>query len=208
MDENDIADFVSWAKEAEERGPNPDFVTITCERLVVAQLERCAEHLEGIDPDGYHLLDAIRSLHLAMVAAMTAALNGSAGIGAMPGKARSKAIQALNKGEFATGERVMSYAELLEAIQTEGAIEWGPAIVLTSDERADCVTLNARRERIDHPKPSSFIEARDELRRLCRVVSAIVPRIAASVSHHFEEADRARVAGAVERIAAAATNEG
>ncbi len=200
MDEDDIADFVRWAQEAEERGPSPDFVTITCERLAIAQLERCTEHLEADDADGYRLLDAVRSLHLAMVAIMTAALNGSAGIGAMPDKARAKAIQALNNGEIATGERVMSYAELLAAVQIEGAIEWGPAIVLTAEEAEACALLNARRERIDHPKPSSFLEARSALRSICRIVAPIVPRLAEAVDHHFDDAERVRLSDAVRRI--------
>jgi hypothetical protein len=208
MDKDDLADFVRWAKEAEERGPSPHFVTVTCERLAVAELERCAEHVEADDPDGYRLLDAVRCLHLSMVAIMTAALNGSAGIGAMPEKARAKAIHALNNGEFATGERVMSYSELLTAVQTQGAIEWGPALMLTPEEAEACVTLNSRRERIDHPKPSSFIEARSELRRICLVVAPIVPRLASCVGHHFDDQDHDRIAKAVARIESAAVRGG
>jgi hypothetical protein len=126
----------------------------------------------------------------------------------MPDKARAKATQALNQGEFATGERVMSYGELLTSVQTEGAMEWGPALALTNDEAETCKTLNARRERIDHPKPSSFLEARSELRRICRVVAPIVPRLADCVGHHFENEDRGRLNCAVQRIQNAVSSGG
>ena len=40
----------------------------------------------------------------------------------------------------------MSYAELLDAVLTDGAMEWGPVIVLTAAEREACTKLNALRE--------------------------------------------------------------
>lgn len=190
MDDNDLSEFIEWARENSSRAPNPEHVTVSCERLVVVQLQRCAEFISAADENGYWLLDAARALHLAMVAAMTAALSGSAGIGASPPKQRIKAIAAMNAGAWGdVPERVMSYAELVEAIQTEGAMEWASALRLMQEEQEACAALNSLRERIDHPKTSTFSESRAEIRRVCALVAALVPRIMECVRHHFEEDD-------------------
>lgn len=199
--DDDLHDMIEWAKNPENLKPSPDWVTIDAERLAIAELERCAEHLEASDPDGYRLLEAIRCLHLSMVAAMTAALSGSASIGALSEKHRIKAIDAMNDGRWDdVPERVMPYASLLDAVQQPGAMEWSQALQLTPTEKEACTNLNKSRERIDHPKQGSFSEVRAHLRAVCRDVSPIVARLMRSVSHHFEDADFSRAEAAIGRI--------
>jgi hypothetical protein len=102
----------------------PGWVTIDLSRLALVQLQRCAEHLSGASDDPYRLLDAIRCLHLSLVSALTDALDGPRGTGALdPTSARQKEAWFEDR-TLAFTERTMFYRALLEAAQAPGRLHW------------------------------------------------------------------------------------
>lgn len=188
---------------AERAAGRRDLIKIKCETLAVAELQRCAENLAQDDPAGYHVFDAVRCLHLAMVAAMTAALNGSAGVGALEMPQKVKAIEALNKGTFDFTERTMFFRALLNAVQVPGQMEWSPQepIVLTPAEEVACDRLDSYRRAIEHPKPTDHCFYRTDIERDCATVAPILLRLMRA-SHHYGDDANVIAARSVAIIAA------
>lgn len=187
-------------------GNDRGWISIEASSLTVSQLERCAEHLEAAWSDPYRLLDAIRTMHLAMVASLTEALSGSAGVGALEERYAVRALAALNAGEPPPmTERVMHYGALLEAAQERGRLPWSDQpLVLTDDESRACAALEGDRHLIEHPKPTTWSLATADLRWIVVTVAPVVLRLIDAVSHHYLD-NRDQAVRAIDRIKAQAT---
>lgn len=75
------------------------FVHISPRVTCVGQAQRCAEHLGAARSDPQRLVDTVRCGHLALMAGLTEALSGSAGIGAFSEKLAGEHL------EFMRGDR-------------------------------------------------------------------------------------------------------
>jgi len=139
------------------------WVDISAEEIACRQLQMAAEHLDRASDDPFELTSAVRCAHLATVAIMTAALSGSAGVGALEQKARAAALKELGDGRIAFDERVMPFRELLQAVQEDGRLEWGPPVTLNNEQRTWLARLNGYRELIDHPKPTGWLLSAPDL---------------------------------------------
>jgi hypothetical protein len=111
------------------------YVHISPSLTCAAQTLRCAEHIEAAAADPQRLLDAIRCGHLALMAALTEALSGSAGIGAF------KDGSAVEHLKFMRGERpdmpgewVLPFSDLFARVQEPGRLEFSPPLTFTADE--------------------------------------------------------------------------
>ena len=152
------------------------WVRISCEGVAAQQAERAAEHLHASKTDPQRLLDVVRCLHTSLIGAMTAALNGTAGVGALEEKWRLKAIAALNDGEIDFEERTLSFSGLLAAIQAPGRLPWSDSLELTSEELSALRELDGLRALIDHPKPTSWSIAEPDGWRARSMCSSLLPR--------------------------------
>ncbi len=153
-------DFRAWL-DSEDSEPNPlesswPYIRIEAEDLVVAQLERLAEFRSRAQDDNSWWIDAIRSAHLCLTAAMVTALEGTAGIGAMRPKAAKKTLEWLNSHDRQTvpmpREETLSFLELLDSIQQPGRLDCGSVVSLDNETITRAKELNWFRELIDHPK--------------------------------------------------------
>lgn len=178
---------------------NPDCVTIDAPRLAVVQLQRTAEHLRAPDDvDGYRLLDAVLSLHLAMTAAMSSAAFGTLGVGVLNKRDRERAVRMLHCNECKNNNdndisnipsRARSYSQIM--------VEYRRHLGIADDEFNAAQKLNELRDWIAHPKYASFTETRAEIRRICSTVAPIVCRLMECAPQNYTEKDRQDAAAAV-----------
>jgi hypothetical protein len=139
------------------------YVQVTFERLVKAHLEDALDQLNRWEKEPLRLFLAARSIHLALVTALSSALSGTDGTGAMADRDRRKWIEYFENTRAgfaeAPGTRMASFNELLERAQT-GAIGWlQQALVLGENEKLALQKLTALRDWTEHPRPDHhFIE--------------------------------------------------
>lgn len=174
------------------------FVSITPEQIALLQLRDCAAHLDAAPDDPIQILQAAKSLHLALVAALTAALAGSAGIGAYDPKLKVRWLHFLNSArepvtEVELSQRVMTFGCLLDRACEKGGIERiDKPLACSLNDRELIDRLSFIRGEFEHPKPmlNSFEPA--------WVVATFPPaarltiEALEAVRHHFEEAEMAK----------------
>jgi hypothetical protein len=182
-------DWLAILSSREEDGA--DWITVTPERVAVMSLEDCADQLERSTTDIDRLALAAKAAHLALQAALIAALAGSANIGAHPRKLRVEYLQYLEDERSAGGERpasdrVMAFHELLAAA-TEEPLPWTGAPLAVTDEGKEMLgRLTHVRHAVEHPKQSIHsIEPRYVAEAL-PIAAELVVQLLGSVSHHLE----------------------
>lgn len=123
------------------------------------QLVDTAAELEAAESEPLRLLQAAKSLHAAMLAALTAALAGSSGTGAYTDKVRDRWLAFLesqreNVEEVHLPQRVLSSGDLLDRACTPGSIEWTSEPLSCSTEERELIDrLTFIRDEFEHPKP-------------------------------------------------------
>lgn len=180
---------MSDAELAELMTANGDsglYLRITSEDLVVQQLERCAEHWRAAAEDPMRLLDCVRCAHLALISAMTAALNGSAGVGALRKSSRESVLAWINTGTGRFVEQTMSFPELLAEVQKPDALEWGAPMMLTAEQKDEAAYLDWLRKQIDHPKPTTWSVPIADTRSAILACVELVQPLMERAKHHYD----------------------
>lgn len=183
------------------------YISITPEDVAVLQLEETLAHLVAAKTQAVRLLLAAKSLHAAMVAALTAALAGSTGTGAYSDKLRAQWLELLEMNREAVREvdlpmRVLNAADLLRRAGQPGAIEWAtePFICSANDHRL-IERLTLIRDALEHPKPiSNSFEIPWVAVTLLPALS-VTQQALNAVAHHLDSPEA--VTALIVRIAAA-----
>jgi hypothetical protein len=100
--DEDGADWLEVLASLESGQEPHDYIHITPEIVAIFSLKDCEEQLRRALNEKLRLAQALKSAHLSVQAALTAALAGSMNIGAHPEKLRLKTLQHHQDG---TGER-------------------------------------------------------------------------------------------------------
>ena len=140
---------------AADGGDEPqDYVHITPEIVAVFSLKDCEEQLRRARDQKLRLAQSVKSAHLAVQAALIAALSGSMNIGAHPQGLRVKKLRYYQEGigERPDSNRVMFFHELLQRAISE-PLEWtGQPLSLNEHEQELLARLCSLRDGIEHPK--------------------------------------------------------
>ena len=170
----------------------PD-VRIEAEEIAVTQIERLVEFRERARDDKLWWLDAVRSAHLALTAAMVAALEGSSGVGAMTPKSAERTLEWLEKRERAglavPKEHTLPFVGLVEAIQKSDRLQFGSPVELSPGQLDALRELNWYRELIDHPKFTRWsvpVEALEEATTIA--LDLIEPVMSRAPSFYYHDA--------------------
>lgn len=199
------------ASEPDQLTPTEDplahYVEVTPRALAILNLNDCRQQLEGWIEEPLRLAQAAKSAHLALQAALTDALAGSAGIGAYAPKLRSEYLANFEEsrdGEATPprGDRVMHFNDLL-ARAMEHPMEWcGRALEVSVDEIAALDRLTFIRHRIEHPRPiSHFIEPMFIALTL-PVAAQLTLQLLDVCYHYYEDGEREAVVASVSGITA------
>lgn len=190
-----------------EVDPLGHYVEVTPRRLAMLNLRDCKEQLERWKEEPLRLAQAAKSAHLAMQAALTDALAGSASIGAYDDKLREAYLayfEASRDGEATPPEsdRVMSFPKLL-ARAMDHPMEWsGKKLEVSGDEMKALDRLSHVRHRVEHPRPQfHFIEPLFIAQTL-PIAARLTLDLLDVCWHHYDEGERDGVAATVAAITA------
>lgn len=154
MQQEEDTDWAAILASFESSEEPQDYIYITPEIVAIFNLKDCEEQLRRASDEKLRLAQALKSAHLAVQAALTAALAGSMNIGAHPEKLRFKklAYYQEGKGERPTEDRVLAFSDLLDrALSTP--MEWtGQPLSLDKHEQELLARLGLLRDGIEHPK--------------------------------------------------------
>ena len=200
-------EYLSWLQTGEADTHElselwPD-VRIEAEEIAVTQIERLVEFRERAQADKLWWLDAVRSAHLALTAAMVAALEGSSGVGAMTPKSAEKTLKWLGERERAgptiPKEHTLPFVGLVEAIQEPDRLQFGSPVELGPGQIDILIELNWYRELIDHPKFTRWsvpVEALEEATSIA--LTLIEPLMSRAPAFYYRDAV-VRVRAALQR---------
>ena len=181
----------------------PD-LRIEAEEIAVVQIERLIEFRSRARDDKTWWLDAVRSAHLALTAAMVSALEGSSGVGAMRPKAAKKTLQWLEArdrtGMTMPREETLSFLELIEALGEPGRLQFGSAVVLGDDKQALARELNWFRELIDHPKFTRWSVPIEDVDGATALALDLIDELMGCVPQRYDPGQRRRVSAALQRL--------
>jgi hypothetical protein len=196
---------------APEKAPEEDvlaqYVEVTPRALAMLNLRDCKEQLDRWKSDRLRLAQAAKSAHLALQAALTDALAGSAGVGAYDDKLRAAYLAYYD--EAGAGEAmppksdyVMRFDDLLTRA-IEHPMEWsGKTLKVSADEREALKRLTIIRHRVEHPRPQfHFIEPRFIAQTL-PVAARLALDLLDVCFHRYEGGERDAVVSSVADISA------
>ncbi|PTQ12090.1 hypothetical protein CLG96_05850 [Sphingomonas oleivorans] len=205
---NDTDLPVNWAEilaAADDKSEFPS-IMVTPETIAVMSLVDCADQLEAMNQFPMRLALAAKSAHLALQAALTAALAGTANIGAHDDKLAARHLAYLeDRGEGGverpTSDRVMSFPDLL-AKATAGPLPWGDAIQLSTDDALLLDRLARIRHDIEHPKQQIHAIEMAYVFEPLPVAANLVATLIGTVFHHIDRDERQALEHARDRIIA------
>jgi hypothetical protein len=185
----------------------PEWVELTPERVAIINLQDCAEQLERSAAEPIRLAMAAKAAHLAMQAALTAALAGSANIGAHPQKLKEKWLSHLeDRGSGAVerpaSDRVMAFSDLLkEALASP--LPWsGQPLVVTDEQHQLLERLSQVRHGFEHPKQATWSIEPAWIAETIPVAARLAVELLEVVFHHLEPGEAEQLQRTAERIAA------
>lgn len=190
---------IDWMAILTSDNDGPEWVDITPERIAMISLIDCREQLEKSETFVLRLALAAKSGHLALQAALTAAIAGTANIGAHPEKLRTKYLEHFEESrtkqsERPESDRVMALSELLETA-TSNNLPWLNApLSITPDQKNQLERLTSIRDAVEHPKQMLHAIEPDYILETMPVVADLTLSLLETVSHHFEtgELDQVR----------------
>lgn len=140
-----------------------------------------------------------------MVSAMTEALSGTAGVGALTPSSARMALERLNTrtGGVAFVERMLTFRSLLDAIEVPGRMEWSQPLGLTISEIEDAHRLDGYRGDVEHPKATTWGFDVVDLHRVLAATAPITRRLIDAVPHHYSLDQRMDADRSVSAIRAA-----
>lgn len=193
-----------------EHDPLGHYVEVTPRALAMLNLRDCKEQLERWKEEPLRLAQAAKSAHLALQAALTDALAGSAGIGAYGPKLRAAYLayfEASRDGEATPpdGDYVMRFDDLL-ARAMEHPMEWsGRNLEVSPEELKALDRLTFVRHRVEHPRPQFHFVEPLFIAQTLPVAARLTFDLLDVCAHHYEEGERAGVEAAVAAITALCT---
>ena len=175
--------------------PLDGFVLVTMERLILAHLDDALGQLRRASGEPMRLFLSARSVHLAMVTALTAALSGTDGTGALRERERRQWLEFHQNGGFASGQSPPKYmaspAELLTRAQTAPVGWLTEPLVLADDEKADLAVLTAMRDWAEHPRPDWHFYEPVIIKAALGIGVKLADMYAKLVAHRYELTDKA-----------------
>ena len=184
----------------------PPWIRLSPERVAVIGLDDCSTQLERAVEQIDCLALAAKSIHMALQAALTAALAGTANIGAHPTKLRIAHLAYLEgRGSGPprpTSDKVMSFTDLLAAA-TSQPLPWTGEPLALSDEADELLArLTKVRHAVEHPKQILHSIEPGYVAEALPVAADLVCTLLDSVFHHLGPGESARisaVAGSIRR---------
>lgn len=179
-----------------------DWPTISAAALTLLQIGDCEEQLGRASTQPLRLVQAAKSAHSALHAALTAALAGSMGIGAYSQELERKWREFLQEGTGGPpNERhVMHFKDLLRKAQSQ-PLEWpGRPLILESGDEQALEKLTAIRDGVEHPKPGFWVIEPEWLYRIIPVGPRLALQLLRGFAHQLEPGELDTAAAAVGRI--------
>lgn len=144
--------------EVDERKGIDRYVDVDCEGLVIAHFEDALAQLQRWPAEPLRLYFAARSVHSAMVAALTTAIAGTDSTGAFVEKARKEWLaffETMRDGfeEVGPSDRVMSFREMIAKAQRDGGGWLTEPLSMDADTLSLIDRLTVLRDRMEHPRP-------------------------------------------------------
>ncbi|MCR5875691.1 hypothetical protein LRS10_16875 [Phenylobacterium sp. J426] len=180
------------------------YVHITPELTCAAQTLRVAEHLEAAASDPQRLVDAVRCAHLAIMAACTVALTGTAGVGAYSDKLAAKHLKFMG-GEIPDmpEDHTLPFAALFQRVQEPDRMDFSGPLTFTEHERKAARTLDWLRGLIDHPKATSWSVERDTFAVVLAAFPTMLEKCMGAAGHRYLDGPDEDVARGLARVRAA-----
>ena len=201
--QNDTTDWAALLAGGNDDG-RPPWITLTPERVSYLSLHDCLMQLELAVTEVDRLAFAAKSAHMALQAALTAALAGTANVGAHDPKLRRAYLEHF-EGRGAgpprpSSVRVMSFPDLLAAATTEPLPWVGKPLALTERQHELLARLTEVRHAVEHPKQQQHSIGPRYVVEALPVAAAMVRDLLATVFHHLEPGDMERVGRTTGRI--------
>jgi len=207
--DDDLLAGVDWAEiiGSVDRGEEPPgWVHLTPEIVAVFSIRDCEDQLRRSAAEPIRLAQAAKSAHLAVQAALTAALAGSMNIGAHPEKLRLQKLayyQGSSPAERPTSNRVLAFKDLLERARTE-PLEWsGQPLSISEQQQAMLNRLSDLRDDIEHTKMTHLSIEIAYILDVLPVAAHLTAKLLEVVFHRLESGDLEDVkvtAMAIERL--------
>lgn len=190
----------SGLADATESSPG-DYAVVTAENIATLHLDDCLEQLARATAEPIRLVQAAKSAHLALQAALTAALAGSMGIGAYNENDRIAWLRFLQGGDDQPRDpRMMSFPGLL-ARATSQPLEWSQqALQIDAAEHELLEKLTFLRHRLEHPRSGFWLVEPAYVARVLPLAARLTTELLKGLHHHFEEGELERVAATAEEI--------
>jgi hypothetical protein len=182
---------VDWAAiiASVESGEEPaGWIHISPVIVAIFSIRDCEEQLERSAAEPLRLAQAAKSAHLAVQAALTAALSGSMGIGAHPEKLRIKYLEYLQgaSGERPESNRVMAFNDLLNQALSS-PLEWsGKPLSIADEQLALLDRLGDLRDGIEHTKQVHWGIEVAYILEVLPVAAHLTAELLEVVFHHLE----------------------
>jgi hypothetical protein len=197
-----LAEILSseWAEPGAEDGATR-WPVIAPRSLAMISLRDCEEQLCRAKDEPLRLVQAAKSAHLALQAALVEALAGSANVGAHDDKLGAKWLAYLNgDATLPESDRIMPFNDLL-AKAMEHPMEWsGRKLEVSADGLEALKRLTFIRDCIEHTRPSSHIIAPPFIALTLPVAAMLTLELLHVCGHRYEEGERALVAATVTSI--------
>lgn len=180
-----------WSAILNASDDHSPWICLTPERVACLSLEDCLYQIDRAVVDVDRLALAAKAAHLSLQAALTAALSGSASIGAYPAKLRDEYLQFFEDSRFASMERplsdrVMGFCDLLETAIREPLPWTQTPLEVNEGERELLDRLTVVRHAVEHPKQSRHSIEPAYIAKALPVAARLTTELLASVSHHLE----------------------
>jgi hypothetical protein len=187
QDENET-DWLAILASVECDNEPETYIHITPEIVANFSLKDCEEQLRRSSDEKLRLAQALKSAHLAVQAALTAALAGSMNIGAHPEKLRIKKLQYYQDGigERPAESRVLAFNGLLDRAMS-APLEWtGQPLTLDENEKELLSRLCFLRDGIEHPKQSHWGIEIAYILEVLPLAARTAVKLLEAVVHHLE----------------------
>lgn len=171
------------------------FVKVAMEHLIRAHLNDALGQLRRAPEEPLRLFLAARSVHLALVTALTAALSGSDGIGALDVDSRQEWIAFYEQGSFASGQAppkyMAPYKELLRRARYEPAGNISCPVVVSDEGEAELAVLTRLRDLTEHPTPDWELIEPEMIKAALLVGVSLTETITQTVAYRYEPEEEA-----------------
>ncbi|GGD44397.1 hypothetical protein GRI62_10645 [Erythrobacter arachoides] len=158
MQQDEETDWTAIVASVDNGDEPQGYIHITPAIVAILSLKDCEEQLKRAGDEKLRLAQAMKSAHLAVQAALTAALAGSMNIGAHPEKLRISKLAHYQDGtgERPDDDRVLAFKGLLKRAMS-APLEWThEPLTLSEHEEQLLERLCFLRDGIEHPKQSHW----------------------------------------------------